>query len=240
MSDEEKDAKIHMMGGAHSIKVAQGELANDVLGQLYRPLRELRQILAVVVEKVDRHISGASGPSPMSWSKVEEIRQHIADAYLLGRRVSRLANEVVEATGYGSTVAELCDVNKLVESAVALTRHRFSACTNVFVDLGAVAPVRVIPGKLVLVIAVVLTSAANDVFSLDGAKVEIRTLRELDQRGEEHVSIYIVQPGQPATSLASDQEFARALVAETGGLWEVRHEPPESLSYLIQFPAENH
>ena len=223
---------------ANHVAAAAGELSRDVLGQLSRPLRELRQLLAVMVERVDKHISESRGPTPLTWNEVEHFRQQLADAYLLGRSVSRMANEVAEATGSGSSVPEAVDVNKIVESALALTRHRCSADTNVLVDLGSTVFVRAVPGRLMLAIATILTAAANAVFGRDGGRISIETRRKPDSQGAESVVIRIAQQGAGQDASTSvDHGVPRAISSEIGGHFQVEKDSESSVTYILQILA---
>ncbi len=222
---------------ASQVKIAAGDLSRDVLGELWRPLRELRQLLAVLVEKVDRHISESRGPTPLSWSEVELLRQQLADAYLLGRSVSRMANEVAEAIGHGSSVPEAVDVNELVESALTLTRHRCSADTTVLVDLGGTVFVRAVPGRLTLVIATIFTVVAEAVFSSDSGKISIETRRQVDPHGSESAVIRLIQQGAVLDGKSTAElALVQAIAQEMGGCFDVK-KTDSSVVYILQFSA---
>ena len=83
--------------GSPLARVAAGELAGGVCREMVRPLRELREDLAVLVELLDRHTGEAKGPRALSFNDVEELRQNLAECYLRCRQMTRLASELAQA-----------------------------------------------------------------------------------------------------------------------------------------------
>src|SRR5690606_22561849 len=53
---------------------AAGELARTVVLELARPLRELRETLALLMEGIDHHMAEAGGPVPLPWKALEALR----------------------------------------------------------------------------------------------------------------------------------------------------------------------
>ncbi len=194
------------------IRIAAGRLASGVAAELVRPLRELREELAVMVQQLDRHVIESKGPAPYPWKGTREMREQLAHSYLLSRRVTRLAGELAEAIStQDKRIVEVVDINKLVEAAINLARHRVAADTEVFIDLGAVPLVRVVPSELVLTLSGLISIAAESARGVEGAAISIKTRKEpgADADGD-YISIYLADSG---TGRAAGIETA-SLVAE--------------------------
>ena len=129
---------------------AAGQMAGGVAQQLAVPLRELRENLAFITEMLDRHILDSGGPVPYPWENLKSLRERVAQSYLVSRKVARLTSDLANAITTFDKRPESVDVNKLVEVAINLTRHRLGASTEVFVDLARLPMTRVVPGALVL------------------------------------------------------------------------------------------
>jgi len=164
-----------------------GALAGGVAQELSRPIRELREMLAVIVDNLDHHVATAKGPTPYPWKQVGELRDRVADAYLVSRKVARLAGDLASVAGSGAPVASAVDVNKTIEAALNLARHRLSSGTEVFIDFGAIPSVRAVPATLMLAIAQLIVQAAEAVGDEPYASLSLRS-----RRGEDAVTIYVV------------------------------------------------
>jgi signal transduction histidine kinase len=184
-----------------------GSLAGGVAAELRVPLREIREGLAVIVEILDQHLNGPEGPMPYPWTETKALRERVAAAYLAGRRVARLNSDLGDAINtYGQT-PELVDVNKLVEVATNLTRHRMSAGTELFIDFGKVPPVEVVPGEVVLLLARLLTIAADSAHDVQGAAISVKTRQE-EHAGKSEIAIYVADSG---SGLPDEVEAAAVL-----------------------------
>jgi C4-dicarboxylate-specific signal transduction histidine kinase len=169
---------------------AAGSVAGGVAAELRVPLRELRESLAVIVEILDKHLNESEGPTPYPWEETKALRERVAQAYLSSRRVARLTGDLADAiNSYGHT-PEAVDVNKLVEVALSLTRHRIASDTEVFIDFGKVPVLQAVPGAVILLLARLLMIAADSARDVRDAAVSIKTRLE-----EGEVAIYIADSG---------------------------------------------
>ncbi len=213
-------------------RVAAGDLAHGVCRQMVRPLRELREELAVMVENLDRHVGEAKGPRGLSWKEVDTLRQTLAECYLRCRDTARLASELAQAVDRDRTAAPV-DLNKLVEAALNLARHRVSEETEVFVDLGSLPMVRAAAPELLLALSRVLCLAADSASRVDGAAVSIRTRRDGDWV---NVNIADNGGGRP-----DDLEEVGSIVADAmiagGGQYDGTSEPGAGSAFELRFPV---
>src|SRR5690606_25990502 len=92
--------------------------------------------------------------------------------------IARLAGDLHEGVGGPEGERALVDVNRRVEAALNLARHRLSSHTEVFVDLGSLPPVHATPGALVLAIAKLILCCADSAAACEGSAVSIKTHRE--------------------------------------------------------------
>jgi hypothetical protein len=162
---------------------AAGALAGGAAAELARPLRELRELLAVAVEKLDRHVADAPGPLPLSWDDTRAMRQRLTSAYLISRELARMSSHLAGALS-ASTAVETVDINKLVDGAMALVRHRTAADTEVFIDLGALPPVLAPSGQIVLVVGRLLMLTADSARKVEGAARRRRRGGRRHDRGQ--------------------------------------------------------
>jgi C4-dicarboxylate-specific signal transduction histidine kinase len=156
-------------------RVVVGELAGGVTRQMVRPLRELREDLAVLVESLDRHMMESRGPKGLSYHEVESMRHTLADCYLRCRDTARLASDLAQASSPAEATLAPVDLNKLVESALNLARHRIKEDTEVFVDLGSVPLVRGHQAALLLAISQMIAVAAESAARAPGSALSIKT-----------------------------------------------------------------
>lgn len=173
MNDLEQEARRR-----ERLRAAAGELAAGVAAQLVKPLRELREDLAGLVELIDQHATESRGPRGMTWKEIETLRQHVFRAYLSSRDTARLASELAGAVG--QSAVEAVDLNKLVESGIHLGVHRVSADTELFVDLGSLPPARAPAAELTLLVASMVMLAADSAAGVDHSAISIKTAREQD------------------------------------------------------------
>jgi C4-dicarboxylate-specific signal transduction histidine kinase len=208
-----------------ALLAAAGALASGVAAQLNAPLREIRDSLAVMVETLDQHIAHASGPQPYPWVETKALRERIAEAYLLSRAVTRLTSDLARAVSLHRLPPQTADVDKLVEQAIALARHRIGEDSELSIDLGDVPPVRIVPGELVLLLARLLTSAADAARGVTGGGIAIAIRRERDAGGAPGRDTVLIQIGAVAggATAAAEAEaaeleaLARRVLEPAGG-----------------------
>ncbi|ACY18102.1 HAMP domain-containing histidine kinase [Haliangium ochraceum] len=191
------------------LRALASTLASSVAGELARPLHELRENLGAMVETIDEYMRAAPGPAPYPWKSLHALRQELADAYLRSREVARLAFELHDSvSGVGGELG-VVDVNRCVESALHLARHRIGARTEVFVDLGSAPPVRAVAGELVLAIAKLIFCCAESAAARDASAISIRTFCE-QRRADGAVVITVSDNG---AGLRAAVDAAAAFVA---------------------------
>jgi len=195
---------------------AAGALASGVTSELHGPLRQIRESLAVLVETLDRHFAEATGPVPYPWTATKALRERLAETYLLCRSVTRTTSDLARAVATARSPVEAVDVNKLVEEAVGLARHRFGEDRELDIDAGDVPAVRAPIGELVLLLATLLGEAA----SAAAGPLAVRTRRE-----EDKVVIQVSAARSTATLAALAQRVLPPIggeLAEAGDAIEIR------------------
>ncbi len=140
---------------------ACGVLAGGVAAELAAPLGRIQQRLAETVRILDRHVAGARGPEPLSWDRVGQVRDQVAEAYLEIGRAARLAGDLAAVIAPAAEPTEV-DPNDLVERAVSLARHRLGDEGEIHLDLGSLPRARLDGPRLVQAIAHVLLIAADE------------------------------------------------------------------------------
>ena len=222
-------------GTEHPLQTVAGALASSVAGQLARPMRELRENLAVVVESLDRYIGEAEGPNPYPWKDLQALRQEIADAYLLSRSTARLASELYEALNVEAAVVEAIDANRQVEAALELVRHRIDQNTELFVDLGSIPPIRAVAGELTLAVAKMLLACADSARILEGSAISVKTRFEPD---DSEVVIYVADNGCGIPSAAESATRAiEPVMQRLGGRFHGVSEPGQGSVYECLLPV---
>jgi C4-dicarboxylate-specific signal transduction histidine kinase len=213
------------------LQAVAGVLAGSVVDQLSRPLCQLREGLAVMMDEVERHLAEAEGPAPYPWKALMVLRQELADAYLLSRETARIASELGEAVTGGAV--EAVDMNRLVEAALELVRHRFGSDTEVFVDLGELPPVRAASGEMILVIAKLLLSCADSAALMEGSAVSIKTRHERHE-----VVLHVADNGRGLPEAArSAHRVVEPIVRALGGSFEGVSEPDQGTFFECRLPA---
>lgn len=215
---------------------AAGHLAREVSAEMVRPLRGLRETLAVAVEKLDRHMGQAKGPEPLPWSQLDRLRQQLADAYLQCRQLTRLASELADVTRDQAVRVEAVDVNKLVDHSLNLARHKIAAHTQVYVDHGAVPLVRGASRLVVLCLVAALAAAAQSAAAGQGASVTIATRQE--DTDPERVVIEVHDDGGGADTAAALACVIGTEAAEiSGGSFSGASESAHGCRFELRLPT---
>ncbi|MBT8493762.1 MAG: hypothetical protein KJO07_11935 [Deltaproteobacteria bacterium] len=218
---------------------AAGILASGVAAELVRPLRTLRETLAELVERLDRFAIEAKGPLPYPYEQTKLLREELAGAYLACRKVTRLADDLHGAVDHRAVAAEASDLNRLVEAAMNLARHRISAETEVFIDLGGVPLVRVIPAELILAIANLMIVCADSARGTAGAAISLKTRRETDpDSGHEEIVIFLADNGVGCPDEAQIAErLGERLARSTGGVFSGTSELGNGSVFELRLPV---
>lgn len=216
---------------------AAGYLVVGLADELARPLGEIRELLATVVGELDEHVADARGPDPLSYDQSREIRESIAEAYLKAANVARLAQDLADAVR-GPGAVESADFNALIEAALGLVRHRFSASTELFIDLGSLPPVSTPAGELVMALARLLVFCAESSAASGEAAVSIRT-RASGEGGRPEVLALIAENGRGG----SEDEIERAtamlqrIADRLGGQLYRTSEPGSGSTFELRLPV---
>jgi signal transduction histidine kinase len=230
MSRESADPKTLALAAA-------GSLAGGVASELRVPLRELREGLAVIVEILDLHLNTNEGPAPYPWSETKALRERVAQAYLTGRKVARLNSDLGDAINSYGHGPELVEVNKLVEVAMNLTRHRISAGTEVFIDFGKVPAARVVPGEVVLLLARLLTIAADSAHGVQSAAISVKTRCEQGDTGPE-IAIYVADSGSGLPDEVQEASvLGKHVATKLGGIFEGDSQPGSGSIFEFRIPG---
>ena len=219
------------------LNAVAGVLASKAVYELARPLRHLRENLAVILEAVERHVSLSEGPDPYPWKALQSLRQDLADAYLLSRETARIADELGEVMGVGNaaTEARFVDVNRHVEAALALVRSRFQEDTELFVDLGSVPPIRAVPAEMSLIVAKLLLCSADSAAALPGSAVSVQTRHFDDESPAVMISVADNGAGNPAAARSAHASVA-PIMERLGGSYDGVSEPGQGSAFECWFP----
>lgn len=216
---------------------AAGEVAGDVAAELAGPLADLRDRLAMMVDRVDRHVAEATGPVPYPWKQLQAMRQDLAAAYLDTTSLARLAGDLHEAVGSLGIAATEVDVERHVEAAVSLARHKFGARTELLVDVHAVPSVRAPVGELTLAVSRMIAVCAISADRRDVASLSVRTRTEDDSAGR-WVVIVAADNGGGAAAEAADLIAALGPFAQRlGGGFDGHSEPEQGSVFELRLPA---
>lgn len=216
---------------------AAGSLAGGVSLELDVPLRELREGLAVIIEILDLHLNTNFGPAPFPWTETKALRERVAQAYLTGRKVARLNGDLGYAINSYGQSPEVSSVNALVEVACNLTHHRMSASTELFIDLGKVPGTRLVPGEIVLLLARLLTIAADSAHDVQGAAISVKTRSEPIPGGQE-IAVYVADSGSGAPKdVAFATVLGRHVAQGLGGSFVGESQPGAGSVFELRIPV---
>ncbi len=232
------DASLKAERARHTM-VAAGILASGVAAELVRPLRELREGLAELVERLDHFANHAKGPHPYPYDDTKLLREEIAGAYLSCRKVTRLADDLHSAVDHRAIAAEASDVNRLVEAAMNLARHRISASTEVFVDFGNIPLVRVVPAELMLSLANLLIVCADSARGASNTAISIKTRAEADpDTGAQEIVIFVADNGAGCPEDAQiASRLAESLCKQVGGSFTGTSELGSGSVFELRLPV---
>ena len=232
-------APAHRADHDHPLNAVAGVLASSAVEELARPLRELRQQLASLVDSLEQHARGSEGPSPYPWTSLQSLRQGVAEAYLLSRETARIADELSQVMGESAIDPEVrsVDVNRHIEAALALVRSRFSDKTELFVDLGTVPPVCAVPGELSLMVAKLLLCCADSTVNRPGSAVSVQTRHEPETEPPS-VIVLIADNGDGNPDGARSAQASLAPIMERlGGSYDGVAEPGQGSAFECWFPV---
>ena len=222
---------------------AAGEVAGDVAAELAAPLADLRDRLAMLVDRIDRHVAQATGPVPYPWKALQAMRQDLASAYLDTTSLARLAGDLIGAVGVLGQPAVAVDVERHVEAAVSLARHRIGSRTELLIDVGAVPLVMAPLGELVLAMARMIAVCAISADLSDRASLSVRTRAEPSGRDDgdgppRWVVIAAVDNGGGAAAEAAELTATLAPFAQRlGGSFDGTSQAEQGSVFELRLPA---
>ena len=215
-------------------RAAAGELAVDVAAELAAPLADLRDRLAMLADRIDRHVAYQTGPEPYPWKALQALRQDLAGAYLETTSMSRLASDLgatIAALGVGAV--EIDDVERLVEAGVQLARHRVGPRTELLVDLGVVPAVRAPAAELTLAVAKMVGACARSADRVERAALAVRCRLEQDA-----IVITVSDNGGGAPEAAPELAAILAPFAQRhGGSFDGHSQPDQGSIFELRLPA---
>ena len=187
-----------------------GDVAAEVARQLAEPVRALRDRLGLVVDHLERHVATSTGPTPYPWRQLTTLRQDLAAAYLeatqLARRLDELDRALQDDPPHGFDLAAAVDLG------LRLAGHHLATGIELLFDLGNVAPVRGVPGRLALLVAQLVAVSAKSAREANGSTLSVRVVAE-DDTGV----VYITDNGAGTDRVDALGELARAVVTPWGG-----------------------
>ena len=215
-------------------RAAAGDVAVDVAAELAAPLADLRDRLAMLADRIDRHVANQTGPEPYPWKQLQALRQDLAGAYLETTSMSRLASDL------GATIAtlaagpvEITDLGHLVEAGVQLARHRIGPHTELLIDIGSVPAVRAPAGVLTLAVARMIAVCARSADPVDKSALSVRCRQEPDG-----VVITASDNGSGAPDAAAELIGILAPFAQRhGGSFDGSSQPGQGSVFELRLPA---
>jgi hypothetical protein len=219
-------------------RAAAGDVAVDVAAEAAAPLAELRDRLALLVDRIDRHVASSSGPEAYPWKQLAALRQDLAAAYLETQSLTRLVADLAATVGaLGAPPVEIDDVERHVEAAVQLARHRIGARTELLVDVGWVPPVVAPVGELVLAVTRMIAVCAASADRVERASLSVRTRAEEDE-GVVWVVISTADNGAGAPEAAAQLAGSLGGFAERlGGSFVATSEVEQGSVLELRIPA---
>jgi len=214
---------------------AAGDVAVDVAAELAAPLASLRDRLALLVDRIDRHIAVQTGPEPYPWKQLQALRQDLAAGYLQLTRMAQLAVDLAHTVdALGAPAVEIDDVEHHVEAAVHLARHRMGPRTELLVDVGHVPPVRAPLGELTLAVARMIAACAVSAELVERASLSVRCREE--EGG--WVVIETIDNGGGAPGLAAQLcATLGPFATELGGTFDGSSEIGKGSWFQLRIPA---
>lgn len=214
-------------------RVAAGEVAVDVAAELAAPLADLRDRLAMLADRIDRHVAYQTGPEPYPWKQLQALRQDLAGAYLETTSMSRLASDLgATIAALGAVAVEIDDVERLVEAAVQLARHRLGPGTELLVDVGPVPSVRAPAGELTLAVAKMIAVCAASAHPVERSALSVRCRLE-----PEGVVIAASDNGRGVPDAAAELIGVLAPFAQRlGGSFDGHSQPEQGSIFELRLP----
>lgn len=214
-------------------RAAAGEVAGDVVAEMAAPLADLRDRLALLVDRIDRHVADAPGPVPYPWKALQAMRQDLAGLYLSTTTMATLGEELATVIRTMGSPAVAVDVEHAVEAAVGMMRHRIGARTELLVDAGSVPHLAAPPAELTIAVARMIAVCARSADAAEHAALSVRTRED---GGAVVISVSDNGAGA-ADDCASLAAVLGVFASAHGGSFEGTSEPDQGSALELRLPV---
>ncbi len=221
---------------AQARREAAGLLAVGMTQQLATPLGNIHQLLGNAVKVLDHHVANAKGPDPLGYNESKDIRETIAEAFLLSATAARLATDLAQALHSPQQTIESVEINPLINQALALVRHRFATATELFIDLATTPSVSINPSSFVLCLARILLASADSTRQAGETAVSLRSRIEQRKRPTLLITIADNGRGMKKEQLAIVIQLADWVAREVSGNVVAASEPGSGATFEIRIP----
>jgi hypothetical protein len=153
-----------------------GDVAIEIVRELAEPIRALRDRLGLVVDHLERHVAGSTGPAPYPWRSVQALRQDLGATYLEATTLARRLDELDRALD--DEPPGWFDLTLAVELGLRLAEHHLGDNLEILIDFGATPQVRGVAGTLALVVAQLVSTCAKSARALPGSALSVRTFMD--------------------------------------------------------------
>jgi C4-dicarboxylate-specific signal transduction histidine kinase len=147
--------------------------------------------------------------------------------------MSRMASDLgATIAALGAGAVEIDDVERLVEAAVQLARHRIGPRTELLVDVGVVPPVRAPAGELSLAVAKMIAVCARSANRSEKAALSVRCRVDHDE-----VVISASDNGAGAPDAAAELVVIRPFARALGGSFEGSSQTDHGSVFELRLPV---
>lgn len=209
---------------------AAGDLAVDLVQRVAEPLRVLRDRLGLVVDHIERHIAGSSGPVAYPWRSLTSLRQDLAAAYLDATTLARKIDELDRAVGDLAAPLQAVDVVSAVELGLRLCGHHLGTDLDQVIDLGHAPPIRGTAGTLALLVAQLVAACATSARAVPGSAMSVRTGVDGDE-----VFILVTDNGAGCERTSELGALAQGLLTPWGGAVDATSAPDRGTAFELRF-----
>jgi C4-dicarboxylate-specific signal transduction histidine kinase len=129
-----------------------GSIAVAVTVAASTELKALRDRLALLVDGLDRFVTGTSGPTAYPYRALQTLRSEVTEAFRQANMLSQQLGSFAAAVSADSA-AFTVDAKREVELGLSLVAPRLSAGVELLVDISDFPPIRAARGMLSLVVA---------------------------------------------------------------------------------------
>jgi signal transduction histidine kinase len=204
-----------------------GDVAIDVTRELAPPLRELRERLGLVVDRLERYVSTSTGPTPYPWRSLQTLRHDLAETYLDLTQLARRVDELDQALTPGDP--EPFEVSPAVDLGLRLAAPHLQPGIELLFDLGHVPNARGVAGTLALLVTQLVAVSAASARASEGSTLSVRVAAE-----EGFAIVTIADNGNGSERASELGELARSIVAPWGGSADAASTPGRGCSFEIR------